>query len=170
MQKNFFPGQTYRASLTIDSDLLRRFAELSGDDNPIHLDAEEAKAYGFPRPVAHGAILSALLSRIIGTQVPGPGALWLDQAIEWVAPVYLGDEVQVSATVAKVSSGTGIISLETVGTNQKGTVVMKGRAQVMVTQRLAGSPAKSNTKTFIGHQPSAGPRLTPPSLAYFPMK
>ena len=66
MPENITTGQSFRASMKIDAAILDQFAELSGDENPIHLDVEEAKAYGFPRRVAHGALLVALLSRNIG--------------------------------------------------------------------------------------------------------
>ena len=59
--------------MKIDAAILDRFAELSGDKNPIHRDVPEAKAYGFPRQAAHGALLVALLSRFISPEIPGPG-------------------------------------------------------------------------------------------------
>jgi 3-oxoacyl-[acyl-carrier protein] reductase len=120
--------------MKIDADILDRFAELSGDENPIHLDVEEAKAYGFPRQVAHGALLVALLSRIIGSKIPGPGAVWMSQSINWVSPVFVGDEIELVATVANVSSGAGIISLDIEVANQKSAIVMKGSAQVKMSE------------------------------------
>ncbi len=132
-------GQTFTTSLKIDSGLLKGFAELSGDFNPIHLDAEAAKAHGFLRPVAHGAILSALLSRLIGNQAPGPGALWKNQYMNWVSPVYLGDEVELSATIDSMSTGAGLIRFNIEAVNQSGVKVMTGSAEVLVTRNLTGA-------------------------------
>ena len=136
MQQKFSVGQSYWAKLKVDASTIEGFANLSGDRNPIHTDPEEAKAYGYPRQVAHGALLVALLSKMIGAQIPGPGGVWMSQSVEWVAPVFLGDEVELVVTVEKVSTAAGVISLDTTATNQKGKIVMKGNAQVKVTERL----------------------------------
>lgn len=129
-------GQTYRASFNIDAATIERFAELSGDRNPIHLNAEEAKAYGYSRQVAHGALLMAFLSRMIGMEVPGPGSVWISQSVEWLRPVFVGDEIELVVTVGKVSTGVGVLELDIVATNTKGERVMKGEAKVKVSERL----------------------------------
>ena len=139
MQEQYAPGQTFTTSLKIDSSLLEGFAQLSGDFNPIHLDAEVAKAHGFPRPVAHGAILSALLSRLIGNQAPGPGALWKNQSMDWVTPVYLGDQIELSAMIDTVSTGAGVIRFTVEAVNQSGVTVMTGNAEVLMTRNLTGA-------------------------------
>ncbi|MFC1874298.1 SDR family oxidoreductase [Chloroflexota bacterium] len=136
MPEKFEVGKTYRTNLKVDAATIERFAELSGDNNPIHLDAEEARAYGYSRPVAHGALLVALLSRVIGTEVPGPGAVWMSQAIEWLAPVFEGDEIEMAVTVEKASTGAGVLLLDIVATTQEGKIVMKGNAKVKVAEKL----------------------------------
>jgi 3-oxoacyl-[acyl-carrier protein] reductase len=144
MQRKFAIGQTHRASLEIDSATVERFAELSGDRNPIHLDIEEAKAYGFSRQVVHGALLTALLSRVIGMEVPGPGAVWMSQSIEWLAPVFVGDKIEIEATVESISTSVGVLSLGVTATKLKnGEVVMKGSAKVKVAERM--TPTSSST-------------------------
>ncbi len=136
MQEKFQVGQTYRTKVKVDASTIERFAELSGDKNPIHLDPEEAKAYGYPRQVAHGALLVALLSKMIGTDIPGPGAVWMSQSIEWLTPVFVGDEIELAVTVEKVSTGAGVLLLDIVATTQEGKMVMKGNAKVKVAERL----------------------------------
>lgn len=106
MQKRFSVGQTYRASFKIDASIIERFAELSVDENPIHLDPEEAKAYGYPRQVAHGALLVALLSKMTGMEIPGRGQFWKSQSIEWVAPVFAG-VVAINHASAKAFQNAG---------------------------------------------------------------
>ncbi len=136
MRDKFFAGQTYRARFSIDSNTVERFAEFSGDRNPIHLDSKEAESYGYPRTVAHGSILVAFLSKMIGTEIPGPGAIWMGQSLEWVHPVFVGDEIEIIVTVEEVSKAAGILCLDTVATNQKGKTVMKGKAKVKMAEKV----------------------------------
>ena len=72
-------GQSHRTKLKIDASIIEAFAELSGNRNPIHLDSVEAKSYGYPRQMAHGALLVSLLSKVIGMDLPGPGAVLMSQ-------------------------------------------------------------------------------------------
>ena len=130
-------GRTYRARCTIDADMVSRFADFSGDHNPLHVDAAEAQAYGYARPMAHGAILTALVSKAIGTEVPGPGAVWMSQSIEWLRPVFVGDTVELTITVRHLSTGAGVGLLDLVVTNQEGRAVMQGEAKVKLAERVA---------------------------------
>lgn len=137
------PGQTFNARIRVDAALVEKFADFSGDRNPIHVDPEEAKAYGHPRPVAHGAILVAFISKVIGMDVPGAGALWLGQTVEWLSPVYVGDEIDLAVRVNRVSTGSGVCLLDITATNQDGKMVMRGNAKVKTSERLtpkSGSP------------------------------
>ena len=136
MIQRFTVGQSHRTKLKIDASIIEGFAELSGDRNPIHLDAEEARSYGYPRLVAHGAILVSLLSKVIGMDLPGAGAVLMSQSFEWLAPVFVGDEVELVATVNGVSTGAGIISLAVDVLNQNGDRVMKGEVKVKVAEKL----------------------------------
>jgi len=129
-------GETYEERFTVDEATVERFAQVSGDHNPIHVDAEAAKAYGYPRKVAHGALLTAFLSQMIGTKVPGAGAVWMNQSIEWLSPVFVGDAVGLQVTVERISTGTGILCLQVAATNQKGKLVMRGQAQVKLKEKL----------------------------------
>src|ERR1700722_12946471 len=95
----FTVGQTYSFRTVIDRAMVEQFARFSGDANPIHLEEAEAKAYGYSRQVAHGAILVSLIARAIATEIPGPGAVWMNQAIDWLKPVFVGDEVTLSVRI-----------------------------------------------------------------------
>jgi len=123
----------------IDDSAVQSFADLSGDRNPIHLDADVARSYGYHRQVAHGAILVNLLSRVIGMDIPGPGSVMMSQSTEWTAPVFVGDEVELVVTVENLSLGAGIISLSVYAQNQNGYHVMKGEAKVKMVEPLAES-------------------------------
>ena len=104
----FSVGQIFQDKLHIDEQLLERFADLSGDRNPIHLDGHEALSYGYSKRVAHGVLSLALLSRLVGVKIPGPGAIWLENQIQWIAPVFVGDDIVMTATVKGVSSSVEI--------------------------------------------------------------
>lgn len=137
-------GQIYRASFKIDSSIIERFAEFSGDQNPIHLDAQKAKTYGYPRQVAHGAILSAFLSQMIGTQIPGPGAVWMSQSVEWLKPVFVDDTITFIIKVKNVSIAASIVELDITVTNAKGEKVMQGQAKVKIAKQLTEKSVDRN--------------------------
>jgi 3-oxoacyl-[acyl-carrier protein] reductase len=127
------------AHVTVTPAMITGFAALSGDSNPIHLDSEQARAYGHARPVAHGAFLLAVVSRLIGTQLPGPGAVWMGHSTEWHHPVYIGDEIVVGITVARVAAGGEMLLLDLRATNAGGKTVMTGQTKVKVGERIGGA-------------------------------
>jgi len=135
---DFKIGSVYHTRLDVDSTLVHKFAEVSGDVNPIHMDVEDAKAYGYPRQVAHGALMLAALSKMIGMQIPGPGAIWMNQSIEWTSPVFVGDQIEITAKIAAISEGAGILRLALEARNQKNELTMRGDAQVKISQKLSG--------------------------------
>ena len=146
MIDRFRPGMVFSEEVTLSPALVESFAQFSGDRNPLHLQADSAREYGFARPVAHGAIQSAIVSRLIGMKVPGPGAVWMNQSMEWVRPVFVGDTIRVEAEVESVSAGAETLTLILRAANQNQEEVMKGSAKVKVAPKLAedtaGRPAK----------------------------
>lgn len=151
MTDRFQIGRTYQVRLMVDQALVEKFAEFSGDRNPIHVDSAAANAYGYSRQVAHGAILIALLSKAIGMEIPGPGALWMNQTVEWLSPVYVGDEIELTVMIEKISTGASILTLDITAMNQKGKNVMKGKASVKVGEKIAQNPSskKKTVKTAL---------------------
>jgi 3-hydroxybutyryl-CoA dehydratase len=79
--------------------MVRQFAEISGDKNPIHLDAAYAAKTRFERPIAHGILLGSFISALLSSELPGPGAIYVSQELRFLAPVHVGEEVVVSALV-----------------------------------------------------------------------
>src|SRR5439155_26969892 len=122
------------ASITesVTMSAILAMADASGDDNPIHVDIAQAVAAGHSRPVAHGLILLGLLSRLIGTRLPGPGTLWFEHQIEFLNPAYAGDEVTVTARVARLSPATRVVVLDVEGRNGSVVVILRGGAKVRV--------------------------------------
>ena len=123
-------GQKFSLDIDIDENLVDNFAQFSGDFNPLHMDQEYAGQTDFKNRVAHGMILGSFLSQIVGMHLPGPGALWLSQNIDWPAAVKVGDKVNLTVTVAKKFASQNILLLEVLGTNQHNTVVLKGQGKV----------------------------------------
>jgi 3-oxoacyl-[acyl-carrier protein] reductase len=129
---NISVGQTSSLSMHVAPELVARVAALTGDDNPIHLDAESALAIGESRPPAHGVILLGLISRIIGTRLPGPGSIWFQNDIEFIAPIYPGDDLDAVVQVAQVSVAARTVVLSVEIRKRGGGIVARGRAKVRV--------------------------------------
>ncbi len=128
----FKSGDTAAVTKTITRQDIEQFAELSGDRNAIHLDEEYATGTRFRRCIAHGMLTSSLISNVIGNHLPGLGSIYLSQNLQFVAPVFPGDTITARATVMSVREDKPVVVMETVCTNQRGEVVVKGEAAVLV--------------------------------------
>ncbi len=124
-------GDTASLTKTITDADIRAFAELSGDDNPIHLDDEFAATTRFGRRIAHGMLAASMISTVLGTKLPGIGTVYLSQNSQFMAPVYPGDTVTARVTVVKIRADRPIVTLETICENQNGEVLIKGEAVVL---------------------------------------
>ena len=113
-----------------DSDV-RTFAEISGDKNPIHLDEEYAAQTRFGRRLVHGILTSGMISALLGMRLPGPGSIYIKQTLNFRAPVYIGDTITATVTVAKIRPDKPIVTLDTVCENQDGRVVIDGEAVLL---------------------------------------
>ena len=125
-------GDKFSTSKQITDSVIRAFAELSGDYNPIHLDDEFAKTTRFGRRIAHGMISGALISAVLGYEFKARKIVYLSQTMKFVAPVFIDDTVTATATVTNIREDKPVVTLETVCTNQNGETVVKGEAAVMI--------------------------------------
>lgn len=132
-------GDTATFSKTITDDEIRRFADLVGDHNSVHLNDAFAQRTRFGRRIAHGMLSASLISTCIGTQLPGNGAIYLSQTFKFVAPVYPGDTVTARVTITKIRDDKPIVTLETICFNQNQEPVVKGEAVVMVDEPEKGA-------------------------------
>lgn len=146
MITKFKPGMVFQEEVLLSPELVEAFAVFSGDRNPLHLVAEAALAYGYARPVAHGAIQSAVVSRLIGMKVPGPGAVWMSQSMEWLRPAFVGETLCVEAEIESLSAGAEVLSLLLRATNSKGEKVMQGTARVKMAAQLAAGPENNKVQ------------------------
>lgn len=139
-------GQRATVCRTVTSEDVAAFAQLSGDYNALHLDREFAARTEFAQPVAHGFLHASMLSTLIGMKLPGQGALYLSQTIEFSAPVFVGDALEATAIIDKIDTDTRIVDLTTQIVNQSGQAVLRGRARAKVL-RLAREPLAESGKT-----------------------
>ncbi|WP_028470125.1 MaoC family dehydratase [Neptunomonas japonica] len=130
-------GQTANYAKTITEADVVLFAGISGDDNPVHINAEYAAQTMFKDRIVHGMFSAALISAVLGTRMPGPGAIYIDQQISFKAPVYIGDTVTATATVMEINEQRRRVTLKTVCT-VKGKIVAEGVATNMVDRRPVG--------------------------------
>lgn len=114
-----------------DADI-KKFVDLTGDDNKLHIDKEFAKKTEFKKPVVHGMIGASFISTLIGTKLPGDGALWFSQTLEFLRPVRVGDTIIVTAVVISKNDKAQAIELKTEITNQHKQVVTSGISKVKV--------------------------------------
>lgn len=128
----FKAGDTASITKTITDDDIRKFADASGDHNPLHLDDEFAKTTRFGRRIAHGMLSASLISAVIAGDLPGEGSIYLAQTLQFVAPVFPDDTVTARVTIVSRREDKPIVKLATVCTNQHGEVVVKGEATVLV--------------------------------------
>src|SRR5687768_4477286 len=122
------------------AELVQAFAQLTGDDNPLHVSEAFAKRTTFGRPVAHGMLSAALLSSVVGTQLPGPGSLWFQQQFDFLLPVFVGDEVEFSVQIEHKSQATRTLVVSVEGRNARGDLVLKGQGRVMMLEEKSTSP------------------------------
>ena len=135
--QRFEVGDTASLEQRVDPEAVARFSRLTGDDNPVHLDAGFAAAHGLPGPIVHGVLTTGYLSTVIGTLLPGPGALWLSSRLQFRAPVRVGETIRVEVRIRCVSPGTRVLVLDVEVRGGTGDVVLDGEAQVHVLARQA---------------------------------
>lgn len=95
------PGNDFSMERFISRDDVARFAELSGDDNPIHLDDAAAQSLGFPRAIVHGALLMSFISKVLGRDYPGPGCVAVSLSSKFLRPVPVDSLVRFEVKVAE---------------------------------------------------------------------
>ncbi|WP_181538544.1 MaoC/PaaZ C-terminal domain-containing protein [[Anoxybacillus] calidus] len=124
-------GDCRSITKTITNEDIVAFAKLTGDINPIHLDEEYAQQTHFKERIAHGLLTTSYISTVIGTKLPGKGAIYLSQHIRFKAPVKIGDTLTIIGKVINKQDDKKIITLETNVINQYNQLVVEGQAVIM---------------------------------------
>jgi 3-oxoacyl-[acyl-carrier protein] reductase len=127
-------GDTAEIKHTIIQTDIEKFVDLTGDDNKLHVDEDYASTTSFKKPVAHGMLGATFISTIIGTKLPGDGALWYSQNLEFLQPVRVGDELRITAKVIKKIDRTKTIELQTDIYNQHKQKVTTGISKVKLVE------------------------------------
>jgi len=123
-------GQSVSYKRKLTQEDFERFALLSGDDNPIHIDAEFSARTRFGKPVAHGAFLFGLISSLLGTQLPGLGTILLYQELMFPTPTYAGEEITVQVELTNVDSEKKLAELTTLVIRPNAEMGCQGKAVV----------------------------------------
>ncbi len=119
---------------TVSDQDIRLFAEITGDTNPVHLDEEFAAQTVFKQRIAHGMFSAGLISAVLGTHLPGPGAIYLEQSLKFRLPIHLGDEVETRVTVTDINERRRRVTLST-ECLVDGKRVTQGEALIMIDKK-----------------------------------
>ena len=131
-------GQSAELVRTVDERAIELFAEVTGDNNPVHLDAEFAATTPFKERIAHGMLSAGYISAVIGTRLPGPGAIYLSQSLRFRRPVKVGDPVTTRVTVQALDERRAHVTLATV-CQVDGKTVVDGEALILAPRRPEGA-------------------------------
>lgn len=132
---NFSVGDSAEITKTIEQTDIDAFAGVTGDHNPVHVDEEFAKTTRFGRRIAHGMLTASLISSVLANKLPGEGSVYLGQTLQFVAPVFPGDEITARVTVKEIREDKPILKLDTICINQRDEIVIRGEATVLATDK-----------------------------------
>ena len=124
-------GDKASMSKTVSEYDIYTFAGLTGDFNPVHVNAEFAKTSLFKERIAHGMLSAGFISAVLGTTLPGANTIYLGQELSFKAAVKIGDTVTATVEVIEKIEAKNRLIFRTVVTNQHGTIVIDGKATVM---------------------------------------
>ncbi|HOJ94672.1 MaoC family dehydratase [Fervidobacterium sp. 2310opik-2] len=129
---DFYIGQEYIVKRIVTDEMVKLFAEATGDKNPVHLDEEYAKNTIFGGRIAHGILSLGIISSVLGTEFPGAGTIYLMQNAKFKRPVYVGEEVTVKLIVKEIDKDKRRILLDTVVVKENGESAIEGEALVKI--------------------------------------
>lgn len=113
-------------------EIIQLLAEASGDYNPIHLDTEYAEGTRFKRCIAHALFCLGMISNLIGMQIPGEGAIFLNEKVDYLAPVYIDDEIEAIVGIENINEEKELLQLTFKCINQEGRLVLVGETEVKI--------------------------------------
>lgn len=133
------PGRSAELTRTVTESDVTLFAGITGDFNPVHVDAVAARASTFGGRIAHGMLTAGLVSAVLGTRLPGPGCIYVGQTLRFTRPVRIGDTVTARVEVTDVIEERRRILLDTTCRNQDGETVLEGEAEVLIPEEEDGT-------------------------------
>lgn len=123
-------GERAAFSKTVSESDIYLFAGITGDFNPVHVNQTYAESTFFKTRIAHGILLAGFLSAVMANQLPGPGAVYINQELHFIAPVFIGDTVTAQVEVLSIDGDANRVTLKTTCENQNGEMVIDGQAIV----------------------------------------
>ncbi len=123
--------KSFNKKILLNLKILKKYISFSGDTNPIHTNKLAAKKYGYSDIVIHGGIIVAIISNIIGTKFPGPGALCLEQNIKYLKPIFVGNIIELKIKVSNYFKSIDTLLLE-INIYTKNTKVVEGSMKVLI--------------------------------------
>ena len=123
-----YVGQKATLSATLSEEHVRKYAEISGDYNPLHFDLTFAEKTKFKRLVVQGGLTTGLLHALVANRMPGPGTVFLSQSWKFTAPVYIGDTITAEAEIVKLHETKPVTQLQVTVKREGGEVVLEGEA------------------------------------------
>ena len=121
-------GQKASRSLTLTENHVKSYAEMTGDYNPLHFDADFTSKTTFKKLVVQGGLTTGLLHALVAMDLPGPGTVFLNQSFQFIAPVFIGDTITAEAEVVKVHATKPVTTLKISIIRQTGEKVLEGEA------------------------------------------
>jgi len=124
-------GDTACFEKTISESDIYSFAGIIGDFNPVHINKTYAENSRFAARISHGMLVGSLFSTVFGMQLPGPGAIYVSQDLQFMAPVYIGDTIKATVSVVQKLE-KGRVRFDCIAVNQDGVTVIKGSSVLIV--------------------------------------
>lgn len=130
-------GQFYTEVFSLSQEQVKAFADVTGDHNPLHLDAEYAAKTVFKKPIVHGIFGISVFSKILGMKFPGEGTVYMKQEISFKRPMYIGSEYEAIATVKEINRERHQAVIETkIQDKETGKICALGEAQIMNNEKI----------------------------------
>ncbi|MEJ5258236.1 MAG: MaoC family dehydratase [Fervidobacterium sp.] len=130
--EKLYVGQVYEVKKIVTDEMVKLFAEATGDKNPVHLDEDFAKNTIFGGRIAHGILSLGIISSVLGTEFPGAGTIYLMQNAKFKRPVYVGEEVTVKLVVKEIDKDKRRVLMDTLVVKENGEYAIEGEALVKV--------------------------------------
>lgn len=142
-------GQKNTSFIKITKSHIEKFRTLTGDNNPIHLNKKFAQKHGFDKPIAYGLLTSSFLSKIIGSKLPGSGAVWTNCNLRFNKPVFVDDKLKIELTISQISLSLKMVKVTIEIFNQDGEIVLDGISDIKVPSYKLPQKRKNNIKKKI---------------------
>ena len=140
---SFKVGDQIEIQIKVTDEMVRKYAEVTGDHNPVHLDEEYAKTTRFGRRIAHGMLSAGFISQALAMHL-GPGGIYLGQTLKFLNPVFIDDELRIQLKVLSLREEKGIGVVETLvvkSTSQE--ICVKGEATIMRGDAVKATPSST---------------------------